>query len=75
MHVGGDIDEFGNALPPSPISYIIHFFSMPWKLLFSLTPPAHLCGGYPAFIVSMSLLGVITAVIEQVRYTFSGNFY
>jgi len=66
MQVGGEIDEFGNALPPNYFSYIIHFFSMPWKLLFSLTPPTHFCGGYPAFIISMLLLGCITAIIEQV---------
>ena len=66
MEVGGEIDEYGNIKPPTIINYILHYFTLFWKLVFAFTPPRNFCGGYPAFIVSMALIGVITAIIEKV---------
>ena len=66
MHVGGEIDEMGNESPPSGLSYFLHFLSMPWKVYFAFTPARHAYGGFPAFLVSMLMIGAITAVIEQV---------
>ena len=66
MKVDGEIDEFGIPVTPSRLEYFAHFITMPWKLIFALTPPAQLWGGYPAFVVSMLLIGTVTAIIEKV---------
>lgn len=42
-----------------------HMLTMPWKLLFALVPPKHHCGGWAAFFVALSLIGMITAIVGE----------
>ncbi|XP_033124004.1 sodium/calcium exchanger 2-like isoform X2 [Anneissia japonica] len=65
MTVGGDEDEKGNVIPPSMIDYLLHFISFFWKVLFAFVPPRSMLGGWPAFGTSLVLIGVLTALVEQ----------
>ncbi|KAH8382784.1 hypothetical protein KR009_005233 [Drosophila setifemur] len=48
---------------PSCFSYVSHFVCLFWKVLFAFVPPTDICGGYVTFVVSIFVIGVITAVI------------
>jgi len=74
MIVGGGMDDDGNDIQPSGVDFALHFLSMPWKILFACTPPTEWRSGYPAFIVSLLLIGVLTTIIEQVSVRSQG-FY
>jgi|TARA_B110000285_G_C15127395_1_gene621177 solute carrier family 8 (sodium/calcium exchanger) len=37
-----------------------------WKLLFSIVPPIKWGGGKPAFIIALTLIGIITGVVGEV---------
>merc|ERR1719346_652278 len=47
--------EEGEEKMPSCGDYIMHFLTLPWKLIFALIPPTGIANGYPTF-VSPSLL-------------------
>ncbi|XP_076803796.1 sodium/calcium exchanger 1-like isoform X1 [Clavelina lepadiformis] len=68
MIVGGEVDEYGNEIPPSGTDFFLHAISMPWKIFFALAPTRNAFGGYPAFLVSMFMIGGLTAVIEQLGH-------
>nr|XP_017036712.1 sodium/calcium exchanger 3 isoform X2 [Drosophila kikkawai] len=48
---------------PSCFNYISHFFCLFWKVIFAFVPPTDICGGYVTFVVSIVVIGVITAII------------
>ncbi|KAH8311980.1 hypothetical protein KR044_008848 [Drosophila immigrans] len=58
--VDGDEDE---EEIPRCVDYISHFVCLFWKVLFAFVPPTDICGGYVTFVVSIVVIGVITAVI------------
>lgn len=66
LTMGGEVDEDGEEEEPSIGDLIMHFISLFWKVLFSLVPPRFAGSGYPAFIVSLVFIGILTAVVEQV---------
>jgi solute carrier family 8 (sodium/calcium exchanger) len=43
-----------------------HFLSIPWKLLFACVPPRRYWGGYPAFIISLVMMGLLTFFIIEI---------
>ena len=45
---------------------LLHFATMFWKILFAIVPPPHWGGGWPAFIVALSFIGSVTAVVGEV---------
>merc|ERR1712227_1021540 len=51
---------------PSCGDYIMHFLTLPWKLLFAVIPPTGIFNGYPTFVISIAAIGVCTAVIGDV---------
>merc|ERR1719365_429248 len=53
----------GEEKMPSCGDYIMHFLTLPWKLIFAFIPPTAIYAGYPTFVVSISAVGVCTAVI------------
>jgi len=55
----GNIDDVSNG------DAILHFISSFWKVIYSLTPPAHYGGGYPAFVVSILFIGATTLVVKE----------
>lgn len=50
------------------LDYVMHFVSMPWKILCAIIPPKTLLGAYPTFICSILWIAGMSAVIEQVSY-------
>ncbi|EDW24705.1 GL24292 [Drosophila persimilis] len=60
-----DADEDVEEVVPSCLSYISHFVCLFWKVLFAFVPPTNISGGYVTFLVSITVIGIITAVIED----------
>lgn len=49
---------------------LFHFLTIGWKLLFAVVPPARFGSGWPAFFVALTLIGGITAIVEQIATLF-----
>jgi len=62
----GEEGEEGEEKMPSCGDYIMHFLTLPWKILFALIPPTALSNGYPTFVISIAFIGLCTAVIGDV---------
>jgi len=45
---------------------ISHFFTITWKVLFALVPPTQWGGGWPAFLVALTFIGGVTAIVGEV---------
>ncbi|KAI3422065.1 Sodium/calcium exchanger 1 [Globodera pallida] len=55
---------------PSNSEYLMHFLSVPWKLLFATIPPTDYWGGWACFTVSILMIGLLTAIIGDVASQF-----
>ena len=44
----------------------MHFATIGWKVIFALVPPPNMGGGIPAFVVALSFIGIVTAVVGEV---------
>merc|ERR1719429_424633 len=58
--------EEGEEKMPSCGDYIMHFLTLPWKLIFAFIPPTALANGYVTFVISIAFIGACTAVIGDV---------
>ncbi|XP_055851753.1 sodium/calcium exchanger 3 isoform X2 [Episyrphus balteatus] len=67
---GGGGGEDGEEPSPTCGDYIMHFLTVFWKVLFAFIPPTDIAGGYLCFVVSISCIGVVTAVIGDVASHF-----
>lgn len=45
---------------------IYHLLAVPWRVIFALIPPRHIWGGWAAFIVALSLIGVVTFLVGEI---------
>jgi len=61
---GGDIES------AQAKDYINHFLAFPWKVLFAFVPPPHIWGGWLCFCVSLSVIGVLTAIVGDAAAIF-----
>jgi len=61
-----DEGEEGEEKMPSCGDYIMHFLTLPWKLIFAFIPPTGIGAGYPTFVISIIFIGLCTAVIGDV---------
>lgn len=52
----------GEAPKPTYCDYFMHFVSVPWKLLFATIPPTDYWSGWACFLVSVILIGILTAI-------------
>lgn len=57
-----DEEESGEERLPSCFDYIMHFLTVFWKVLFAFVPPTEYWNGWACFFVSISLVGILTAV-------------
>ncbi|XP_039625259.1 sodium/calcium exchanger 1-like [Polypterus senegalus] len=57
-----DEEESGEERLPSCFDYIMHFLTVFWKVLFAFVPPTEYWNGWACFIVSIILIGILTAV-------------
>merc|ERR1712183_8498 len=62
----GEEGEEGEEKAPSMSDYIMHFLTLPWKLIFALIPPTSIYNGYPTFVIAILFIGLCTAVIGDV---------
>jgi len=58
--------EEGEEKMPSCGDYIMHFLTLPWKLIFAFVPPTGIFNGYPTFVISILFIGGNTAVIGDI---------
>merc|ERR1719283_810914 len=58
--------EEGEEKMPTCGDYIMHFLTLPWKLIFAFIPPTAIYNGYITFVVSICFIGLCTAVIGDV---------
>merc|ERR1711982_58806 len=64
----GDDDEEGEEgeddepKMPSCGDYIMHFLTLPWKLIFAVIPPTGIFNGYPTFVISIAFVALGTSV-------------
>ncbi|KAL8565554.1 hypothetical protein ACOMHN_049530 [Nucella lapillus] len=65
MNVNG-----GDLANATLLDYIMHFFTFFWKILFAFIPPAQYLGGWPAFLVSLAVIGLLTAIISDLASIF-----
>merc|ERR1719153_682562 len=62
----GEEGEEGEEKMPTCGDYIMHFLTLPWKLIFAFIPPTAIYNGYITFVVSIIFIGACTAVIGDV---------
>ncbi|CAG7822333.1 unnamed protein product [Allacma fusca] len=65
-----DDDEDEDFPVPSCGDYVMHFLTIFWKVLFAFVPPTDILGGYVAFVVSIIVIGLLTAVIGDLASHF-----
>jgi len=58
--------EEGSEKMPSCGDYIMHFLTLPWKLIFAFIPPTGIMNGYPTFVISILFIGLNTAFIGDI---------
>uniref|UniRef100_A0A1I8A4Z6 Sodium/calcium exchanger 1 n=1 Tax=Steinernema glaseri TaxID=37863 RepID=A0A1I8A4Z6_9BILA len=64
----GSIDK--EEAEPSTADYVMHVISVPWKLMFATIPPTDYWGGWACFVVSIVMIGVLTALIGDLASQF-----
>jgi solute carrier family 8 (sodium/calcium exchanger) len=64
---GGEASE---PKSPGAFDYFMHFISLFWKILFAFVPPTDYWGGWACFVVSIFIIGVLTAVIGDLASHF-----
>merc|ERR1719153_713973 len=62
----GEEGEEGEEKMPSCGDYIMHFLTLPWKLIFAFIPPTAIYSGYPTFVIAIFFIGACTAVIGDI---------
>merc|ERR1719265_2850748 len=45
---------------------ILHYISIPWKLLFAIVPPTQFAGGWACFCSALLMIGIVTGLIGDV---------
>ncbi|KAG8126070.1 hypothetical protein E2320_021176 [Naja naja] len=63
-------DESGEERLPSCFDYVMHFLTVFWKVLFACVPPTEYCNGWACFIVSILIIGMLTAIIGDLASHF-----
>uniref|UniRef100_A0A913HRB0 Calx-beta domain-containing protein n=1 Tax=Strongyloides stercoralis TaxID=6248 RepID=A0A913HRB0_STRER len=55
---------------PTTFDYVMHFLCVPWKLTFATIPPTEYWGGWACFVVSIFMIGLLTALIGDLASQF-----
>ncbi|XP_053533094.1 sodium/calcium exchanger 2a isoform X2 [Ictalurus punctatus] len=66
----GDESEGGEPRQPSRCDYFMHVMTVFWKLVFAFVPPSGYWNGWACFIVSIIVIGFLTAVIGDLASHF-----
>uniref|UniRef100_A0ABM5FGZ0 Sodium/calcium exchanger 1 isoform X2 n=1 Tax=Pogona vitticeps TaxID=103695 RepID=A0ABM5FGZ0_9SAUR len=65
-----DDDECGEEKLPSCFDYVMHFLTVFWKVLFAFVPPTDYWSGWACFVVSILMIGLLTAFIGDLASHF-----
>ncbi|XP_073495008.1 sodium/calcium exchanger 3 isoform X6 [Phyllobates terribilis] len=65
-----DEDESGEERLPSCFDYVMHFLTVFWKVLFACVPPTEYLNGWACFVVSIAIIGILTAIIGDLASHF-----
>uniref|UniRef100_A0A8C3CUC5 Sodium/calcium exchanger 1 n=1 Tax=Cairina moschata TaxID=8855 RepID=A0A8C3CUC5_CAIMO len=65
-----DDDECGEEKLPSCFDYVMHFLTVFWKVLFAFVPPTDYWNGWACFVVSILMIGILTAFIGDLASHF-----
>ncbi|XP_038614033.1 sodium/calcium exchanger 1 isoform X4 [Tachyglossus aculeatus] len=65
-----DDDECGEEKLPSCFDYVMHFLTVFWKVLFAFVPPTEYWNGWACFVVSILMIGLLTAFIGDLASHF-----
>ncbi|XP_052099080.1 uncharacterized protein LOC127733801 isoform X5 [Mytilus californianus] len=63
--IGGEKDEEGNDIRPKWHEFLLHFLTFFWKVVGACIPPTKYLGAWPAFVLSLMYIGVLTLFIQQ----------
>nr|XP_046918733.1 sodium/calcium exchanger 1-like isoform X2 [Dermatophagoides farinae] len=66
----GDDDDDDEKKYPTCSDYVMHFFTLFWKLLFAFVPPTDYMNGWLCFVCSILMIGVLTAFIGDLASHF-----
>ncbi|XP_076443006.1 sodium/calcium exchanger 1-like isoform X2 [Babylonia areolata] len=55
---------------PSCSDYVMHFLTLFWKVLFAFIPPTDYWDGWACFVVSILMIGLLTAIIGDLASGF-----
>jgi solute carrier family 8 (sodium/calcium exchanger) len=61
---GGDVENATTG------DYVMHFLTFGFKIIFALIPPAGIGGGWPCFVVSLGMIGILTAIVGDLASIF-----
>jgi solute carrier family 8 (sodium/calcium exchanger) len=67
MYAGGSADAHKEARIHEKV---LHYVSLPWKLLFAFVPPTEFGGGWLCFFTALIMIGSITAAIGDLAMCF-----
>ncbi|XP_077477955.1 sodium/calcium exchanger 3 [Stigmatopora argus] len=65
-----DEDDSGEERLPSCFDYVMHFLTVFWKVVFACVPPTDYLNGWACFVVSIAVIGLLTAVIGDLASHF-----
>jgi hypothetical protein len=65
VQLGPMIDEYDVIDPVTCEETCMHFFSMPWKIMFAFIPASNVGGGWPTLILGLGVMVAITYVISE----------
>ncbi|XP_051535175.1 sodium/calcium exchanger 2-like isoform X1 [Myxocyprinus asiaticus] len=65
-----DEEEGREERLPSCYDYAMHFLTVFWKVLFAFVPPTEYWNGWACFLVSITVIGILTAIIGDVASHF-----
>uniref|UniRef100_A0A3Q3KH91 Calx-beta domain-containing protein n=1 Tax=Monopterus albus TaxID=43700 RepID=A0A3Q3KH91_MONAL len=66
----GDEEEGQGQQTPKCFDYFMHILCIFWKILFACVPPTDYWNGWACFIVSISVIGALTAIIGDLASHF-----
>lgn len=68
-------EETDSSEPKSIMDYIMHYLTLFWKIAFIFVPPPTIWNGWACFIVSISVIGMLTALINDLASHFGSTVY
>ena len=66
---GGD-DEDGEGGAPGTVAKVLHYLTLPFKLIFAFVPPTDYGGGWVCFCVALIFIGGVTTLIGDLAALF-----